>query len=89
MGGANGSGDELTEKVVAIVRRLMAEQNLPGEPALDRPLGETGLGLDSMARLDLLAAVEKECGVTVPEAYWGTKRFKDLNHLVKVIAKSG
>lgn len=79
--------DVLTDRIVGIVRRLMAQQSLPGEPALGMSLGETGLGFDSMSRLDLLAAVEAECGVSIPEQYWGTKRFKDLAHLIKVVAK--
>ncbi len=65
----------------------MAEQNAAGEPALDRPLGETGLGFDSMAVSTSWRPSKRECGVTVPGGLLGAQAFKDLSHLIEVIAK--
>ncbi len=80
----NPAPGELTQKVAAIAARLMGELGLPGKPSLDAPLGEDGLGFDSMGRLDLYAAVEKECGVVIPEKYWGPRQVKSLADLARV-----
>jgi acyl carrier protein len=34
------------------------------------PLGENGLGLDSLALVEFLAAVEKEFGAKIPVSVW-------------------
>ena len=43
------------------------------------------LGLDSVARLELLSVVEQRCQVTIPERYWGTQPLRDVNHLIDVV----
>lgn len=78
-----GAGD-LRSKALAIAGRLMREQGIVGEPRSDVPLGEDGLGFDSMARLDLLAAIESECAVSIPEKYWGTAPLRGIDELVRV-----
>jgi len=77
-------GSDLRLKVLAIAGRLMREQGIAGEPRSDVPLGEEGLGFDSMGRLDLLAAIERECSVSIPEKYWGTAPLRGLDDLVRV-----
>ena len=80
----NASGAVSADQVRSIAERIMREQSISGEVRLDVPLDEEGLGLDSMARLDLFAAVEKECAVSIPEKYWGGRKVKDLNDLMRV-----
>lgn len=75
---------ELATQVVEIVSRLRAEHGLTDPVDLDAPLGPEGLGFDSMGRMDLLAAVENECGVRVPHAFWGSRPLRSLNHLLDV-----
>lgn len=77
-----------SDQVRSIAERIMREQSLPGEVRLDVPLDEEGLGFDSMARLDLFAAIEKECKVSIPEKYWGGRKVKDLNDLMRVAVAS-
>lgn len=72
------------EELLAVVEKVMREQGLEGEPKFDVPLDESGLGFDSMSRLDLLAAVEQGCRVAIPEKYWGGRQLKDLNDLMRV-----
>ncbi len=84
--GVEASQEAIGEKVVAIAERLMSEHRLTGEAGLDAPIGEEGLGFDSMGRLELYAAVERECGVKIPEKYWGGKRVRDLRELIRVAA---
>ncbi len=82
-----GNGAEigtLEQVVLTVARQLMAERGLNGEPQLTSSLGEDGLGFDSMGRLDLLGAVEREGGVTIPEKYWSGRRLVTLADIVKV-----
>lgn len=78
---------DLRDRILAIAARVMREQGIESEPRLDIALGEDGLGLDSMRRLELLRAVEQEFGVTLPEAYWGPTAFRDLDDVAKVVSK--
>jgi acyl carrier protein len=80
----SGATTELTAQVLDIARRLLREQGIQREPRLDISLAEDGLGFDSMRRLELLAAVEKECGVSIPEKYWSGSRVKNLNDLIRI-----
>ena len=61
-----------------------AGRGLQSEISLDAPLGPDGLGFDSVARLDLLASVEKQCGVRIPEPFWGSRPLLSLNHLLDI-----
>ena len=81
----SGATKELTAQLLDIARRLLREQGIQREPRLDISLAEDGLGFDSMRRLELLAAVEKECGVSIPEKYWSGPRVKDLNDLIRIV----
>ncbi len=76
--------DGLRRHVLEVAGRLMREHRIAGEPRLDVPLGEDGLGLDSVGCLDLMGAIETECGVLLPEKYWTRKQLRDLNELIKV-----
>lgn len=87
-GNESGATDDiLRDRILAIAARVMREQGIESEPRLDIALGEDGLGLDSMRRLELLRAVEQEFGVTLPEAYWGPTAFRDLDDVAKVVSK--
>lgn len=79
--------DELLGQVTAIAARLREQLGLPGAVRTDVPLDEEGLGLDSMGRLDLYTAVEQECGVTIPEKYWGPRRLRSLDELARVAVR--
>lgn len=54
-----------------------------GDPPLDRPLGE--LGLDSMALLQLLTALEKKFNVEFGDEVWSTRGQVTPTHLVEWI----
>lgn len=87
-GNESGATDDiLRDRILTIAARVMREQGIESEPRLDIALGEDGLGLDSMRRLELLRAVEQEFGVTLPEAYWGPTAFRDLDDVAKVVSK--
>jgi acyl carrier protein len=81
------SVEDLRRQVLEIAGRLMREHRIQGAPSLDVPLGEDGLGLDSVGCLDLMGAIETECGLLLPEKYWTSRRLRDLNELIKVAAR--
>lgn len=74
----------LAAEVCAVAQDVLAAHGIDRTVALDAPLGPDGLGLDSVGRLDLLAKVEKRCQLRIPEAYWGSRPLRDLNHLLDV-----
>jgi acyl carrier protein len=61
---------ELIEAVVAVIRELASDGVLPRDLAT-APIGEASslesLALDSMGRMDLLAAVDERLGIYIPE----------------------
>ena len=73
---------ELAAEVAELAARVRTELGLTGPVDLDVPLGPEGLGFDSMGRLEFLAVVERECGVRVPEPFWGSRPLRSLNHLI-------
>ena len=82
------SGQKKRQREAAVrevARAFLAERGVEREISLDEPLGSEGLGLDSVGRLDLLSRIEAECGVRVPERYWGSKPLRSLSHLVDVV----
>ena len=78
------SRNTLGAEVRAIAEEVLAARGVERVVSLDEPLGPEGLGLDSVGRLDLLAEVEKRCQVRIPEAYWGSRPLRNLNHLLDV-----
>jgi acyl carrier protein/GNAT superfamily N-acetyltransferase len=76
--------DAIQQEIARIIRDellLGSERPLP----LDTPLGELGLGLDSLALVHLLTAVEANFGVELPEDIWmarGPLSVKELAELV-------
>ena len=61
---------ELIDAVVAVIRNLASDGILPRDLATE-PIGEASslasLALDSMGRMDLLAAVDERLGIYIPE----------------------
>lgn len=81
------SVEDLRLHVLKVASRLMREHQVEGEPQLDISLGEDGLGLDSLGRLDLMGALETECGLVVPKKFWSRVQLKDLNELIRVAVR--
>ena len=55
------------------IERLLRKTALRGSDRpipWDRPVGGGGLGLDSLALVEFVIAVEKEFGVEVPDSMW-------------------
>lgn len=78
---------EMELRVLAIAERIMRERGIDRTPDLESPLTEDGLGLDSMARLDLLQEVEEVTGVNIPERYWDGHGLKNLRDAARIVSK--
>ena len=70
------------EALLETTPAFLAEHSIKREATLDTPLAEPGLGLDSIQRMDLLATIEKQCDVTVPEALWADTPVATLRELL-------
>jgi acyl carrier protein len=53
-----------------------------------RPLGEDGLGLDTLALVEFLAAVEKEFGTKVPVDVWSRIDQLTLDDCAEVVLRA-
>ena len=76
--------DSVSQKVLDVTAQMMRDRRLTAKVALDAPLGEEGLGFDSIGRLDLMGAIETECGLQIPEKYWGGRSLRNLSELIRV-----
>ncbi|MEW5795012.1 MAG: acyl carrier protein [Candidatus Zixiibacteriota bacterium] len=78
---------QLEQEVAGILRRV-AFSGSDREINSEDPLGEFGLGLDSLALTTFITALENRFEIEIPESIWverGQMSFKDL---VELIAKS-
>jgi acyl carrier protein/GNAT superfamily N-acetyltransferase len=79
------STDTAEQELVRIVREellLGSEREL----ALDAPLGELGVGLDSLALVNLLTRIENAFGVELPDDVWTARGPLTLADLAELVA---
>ena len=60
-----GTDKDLETSVLEIVRQV-APRRIKGELTPDEIIGDAGLGFDSIARVELLAEIDINLGITVP-----------------------
>jgi acyl carrier protein/GNAT superfamily N-acetyltransferase len=73
------------QEILRIVREELlfgSERSIP----LDEPLGELGVGLDSLALVRLLTAVEATFGIDVPDDVWTARGPLSVEDLAEVVA---
>lgn len=79
------SREAAQEEILRIVREELlfgSERPIP----LDAPLGELGVGLDSLALVKLLTAVEARFGVDVPDDVWTARGPLSVDALADIVA---
>ena len=72
------------QEIARIVRDellLGSERPIP----LDQPLGELGVGLDSLGLVNLLSAVENEFGVELSDEIWTDRGPLSVNELAEIV----
>ena len=80
----------VTEELVLDVKRLIIERLKLEEISIDdidseAPLFGEGLGLDSIDALELVIGLEKEYGVSIPDAEVGKKVFQSVRAIAQYI----
>jgi acyl carrier protein/GNAT superfamily N-acetyltransferase len=72
-----------------VILRIVREELLFGSERsipVDAPLGELGVGLDSLALVRLLTAVEATFGVDIPDDVWTARGPLSVDDLAEVVA---
>ena len=72
-----------------VILRIVREELLFGSERsipVDAPLGELGVGLDSLALVRLLTAVEATFGIDVPDDVWTARGPLSVDDLAEVVA---
>ena len=80
----------VTEELMMDVKKLIIERLKLEEIAVedidtDAPLFGEGLGLDSIDALELVIGLEKEYGVSIPDAEVGRKVFQSVRTIAQYI----
>ena len=78
----------LEAQISKVTTKILDARGLSRKIDLDAPLGEEGLGLDSMGRLELLRDLEGELKVTIPEDQWDPGCIKTLRNLIDVLTNT-
>ncbi|OGP92463.1 MAG: acyl carrier protein [Deltaproteobacteria bacterium RBG_16_54_18] len=68
-----------------IIQRLKLEELSSDDIDTDAPLFGEGLGLDSIDALELVIGLEKEYGVSIPDAEVGKKAFQSVRAIAQYI----
>lgn len=77
----------LENEVISVLRRV-ALGGSDREIKITDPLGEFGLGLDSLALIGFITALENRFGIEIPETIWVDRGQLSLQDLVDLIAES-
>lgn len=81
-----GVTEELIQDVKQlIIERLKLEEITAEDIDSDAPLFGEGLGLDSIDALELVIGLEKEYGVSIPDAEVGKKVFQSVRTIAQYI----
>jgi acyl carrier protein len=81
--------EELIEQVKKlIIERLKLEEISVADIVTDAPLFGEGLGLDSIDALELVIGLEKEYGVSIPDAEVGKKVFQSVRTIAQYIVNN-
>jgi acyl carrier protein len=68
-----------------IIERLKLEEIAVADIDTDAPLFGEGLGLDSIDALELVIGLEKEYGVSIPDAEVGREVFQSVRTIAQYI----
>ncbi len=75
----------ITEVKKLIIERLRLEEISVNDIDTDAPLFGEGLGLDSIDALELVIGLEKEYGVSIPDAEVGKQVFQSVRTIAQYI----
>lgn len=73
------------QQIIEIARQVATRRGLPRGPELDEPLDQQGLGMDSIGLLSLLAEVEKQLEVDLPEESWDGRSLRTVAQIATLV----
>jgi acyl carrier protein len=78
--------EEVAQKLRKIVQTILenrgVEINSNDEIDLNASLQEEGIGLGSIEILTLMSEIEKQFKIEIPEKFWGSHSFQNLNDII-------
>jgi len=80
--------DEVDRELVAVLRRTSLSGS-EREIGLEEPLGEQGLGLDSLALVEFVSALENRFQIELPDDVWTERDKLSIRYCSDLILKSG
>lgn len=84
---ARPSDAELVERVTALVARTLQWPAHQLPLSVDAPLYGAGLGVDSLAALELIAALEEEFAITIDEEELAASTFERVSSIVCLVRR--
>lgn len=76
--------EEVARKLRNIVQTILENRGVEinDEIDLNASLQEEGIGLGSIEILTLMSEIEKQFNVEIPEKFWGSHSFQNLNGII-------
>jgi acyl carrier protein len=78
--------EEIRQRAIDILEKYILKRELTNISE-DEPLGEDGIGVDSMSFLKYLTELEKEFGIEIEDDFWDYKYIKKIGEIVDYIDK--
>ncbi len=76
--------DTIRDKLIHILENKVLQYPVPSL-AEDEPLGEEGLGLDSLSFLKMLSEIEAGFGVSIDDEHWDYKMLNTVKKMVEYL----
>jgi acyl carrier protein len=77
--------EDIVQKLRHIVQTILETKGMnmiADEIDLNSPLQEHGIGLGSIEMLTLMSEIEKQFKIEIPEKFWGSHSFQNLNDII-------
>lgn len=78
----------LEQIILTIAEHVLSSKGITNKPTLEASLAETGLGLDSLGRLTLLAEIEKKMQIEFSEQCWEGSSFANLKDILAYLNRN-
>ena len=81
--------EDATALVLKVTREFLHARGIERTVTIESRLSQVELGLDSIACLELIAEVERQGAMTIPERFWESTSTLTLGGLVDLVVKRG
>ena len=80
--------EQATALVLQVTRDFLQARGIERAITVESSLSKAELGLDSIARMELIAEVERHGSLTIPERFWESTNTLTVGQLVGIVLKS-